>query len=213
MKIAIIGAGGMGREILALIQTINNKEEGAFHFVGWYDDNKDIGELVNDFPVLGKIEDLNEIKEDLSIAMAIGFPKVKSQILSKIDNPFLNFPNLIHPSVENHSFQRNIFGKGIIIQANSSLTTNIKIEDFVFISPNCSIGHDSIIKEFSSVMPGVSIAGNVEVQERAFLGIKSCTIQGVKIKKDATIGAGATVIKDTEEGLTYVGTPALPILK
>ena len=38
--IAIYGAGGFGREVLAMLEDINAKDHG-FNFIGFFDDGKD----------------------------------------------------------------------------------------------------------------------------------------------------------------------------
>jgi len=52
------------------------------------------------------------------------------------------------------------------------------------------------------------LAGNVEVGEGTHVGIGASVIQGVKIGKWATIGAGAVVIKDVPDFAVVVGSPA-----
>lgn len=210
MDIAIVGAGGMGREVLNLIQIINLSKQ-TYNFIGWYDDLKTVGETVNGYPVLGNISDINHIQNKLALAIAIGYPGPKSLILERISNNNIFFPNFIHPNVVLNDFQYLSLGQGIIIQSNTSLTTNIKIDDFVFISSNCTIGHDSSIGMYSSVMPGVNIAGNVTIHQRVLLGISSCVLQGLEILSNSIIGGGACVVRNTEEGLTYIGVPAKPL--
>ena len=56
--IAIYGAGGFGREVQLLIEQLNAKEL-TYNFIGFFDDGKSKGELINGFPVLGGMEELN----------------------------------------------------------------------------------------------------------------------------------------------------------
>ena len=55
--------------------------------------------------------------------------------------------------------------------------------------------------------PNVSLAGNVTIGEGSHIGIGSCVIQGIKIGKWATIGAGAVIIKDVPDYAVVVGNP------
>ena len=48
----------------------------------------------------------------------------------------------------------------------------------------------------------------MEVGEGTHVGIGACVIQGIKIGKWATIGAGAVIIKDVPDGAVVVGNPA-----
>ena len=82
-NIAIIGAGGFGREVKTIIDTINSLES-IYHFLGFYDDGFKKGDIVNGFPVLGSVEDINLLDESCSIVIAIADPKTKQLIYKKI---------------------------------------------------------------------------------------------------------------------------------
>ena len=84
--IAIYGAGGFGREVQLLIEQLNAKEL-TYNFIGFFDDGKSKGELINGFPVLGGMEELNGWGKPLCLALAIGDPSVKKQVFDKIVNP------------------------------------------------------------------------------------------------------------------------------
>ena len=66
-KVAVIGAGGFGKEVQMLIEQINTVNP-TYEIVGFYDDGKSKGEIINGLPVLGKVEDINNIDQPLSIA-------------------------------------------------------------------------------------------------------------------------------------------------
>ena len=73
-KIAIVGSGGLGIEILGIIQSIN-KLNKKWNFIGFFDDDKS-KKTVNNYPIIGDIADLNSIEEELHIIVGIGNPKV-----------------------------------------------------------------------------------------------------------------------------------------
>lgn len=207
MKFAIYGSGGAGREILALArQSIQNAS-----FLGWYDDTKSIGTEISGGKVLGGINQLNECKEVINVFIAIGDSKQKMKLIQKITNKNIEFPNLIHPSVDVFDYQNLILGKGNIIQKGCSLTCDIRIGDFVFLNLHTTIGHDVVIENFVSTMPSVNISGNCNLGEASYFGTQSLSLPSVNIARETIIGAGACVTKNTEEGKTYVGIPAKPL--
>ena len=61
-KIAIFGAGGFGREVAFLIEDIN-KKNCQWKIIGFLDNTKK-NEIINDYKVLGGLEELNKIKEN-----------------------------------------------------------------------------------------------------------------------------------------------------
>ena len=208
-KIAIIGAGGFGREVKTIIDSINN-ENSTYEFVGFYDDGFQKGEMINGYSVLGSVEDINSLTDDYSIVIAVGDPKTKYSILKKIANTHIDFPNIIHPTVliSNDYVQ---IGKGNIICAGSILTCNIVIENFVIINLMCTVGHDTTIKSYASFMPSVNVSGEVIIQQKVYVGTGAKIINQLEIGENTIVGAGAVVSKSLPENCTAVGIPAKPI--
>lgn len=188
-NIAVIGSGGLGREVLGIIQSINRKEN-SWNFIGFYDDNLS-NDLINGFPILGKIEELNQINEELYVVIAIGNPKIKELIKNKIINSQIKFPTLIHPSVEIYSEENVVLGKGVVIAANSVLTVNIEISDFVYINTAAVIAHDTKIGKYSMIMPTVSISAGGEIGEKVYIGNGTKIDYAIQIDDNAVIKAGS----------------------
>lgn len=208
-KIAIIGAGGFGREVKTLIDSINRLKK-RYDLIGFFDDNIDRGTSINGLKILGGLTDLNNIDFNLNVVLGIGVPDVKRKIISSISNANISFPNLIHPSVI-VSKDDVILGKGNIICAGNILTCNIKIEDFITLNLCCTVGHDTIIHSYSSFMPSVNISGEVEVNEAVYVGTGAKIINQLSIGENTIVGAGAVVAKTLPANCTAVGIPAKPI--
>jgi sugar O-acyltransferase (sialic acid O-acetyltransferase NeuD family) len=209
VKIAIVGAGGFGREVKMLIDQINavNKQ---YDIIGFYDDAKPKNQVINGLPVLGTIEDINTISEETAVVLGLGNPIYKSKAISIISNPNIFYPTLIHPSVIIGNDEVNI-EKGTVICAGTIITCNIKIKSFVTINLACTIGHDSILNDFVSLMPSVNISGECAIQEGVYIGTGAKIINQLEIGKNTVIGAGAVVSKSLPENCTAVGIPAKPI--
>lgn len=208
-KIAIIGAGGFGREVKMLIDHINHKER-KYEFIGYFDDSIEKETLVNQHRVLGKVKEINAIREKLNIVVAIGAPMVKKAIIKKINNPYVQFPTLIHPSVWLGEEDVKI-GKGCIICAGTIITCNIELKDFVILNLMCTVGHDTIINSFSSFMPSVNISGEVKINDCVYVGTGVKIINQIEVGEATIIGAGAVVSKSLPAKCTAVGIPAKPI--
>jgi len=209
MKIAIYGFGGFGREVKNLIEDIN-QTSAQYEFIGFFDDNPNLDNLNIEQNFLGGIKELNEWNENIAIAIAIGDPKAKKNIVKMIKNSKVSFPNLIHPSVIGNSNNYKI-GNGCIVCANNVITVDIAIGSFLILNLSCTIGHDTIIKDFCSVMPGVNISGEVTLGECSYIGTGAKIINLVEIGENTIVGAGAVVSKSLPPNCTAVGIPAKPI--
>ena len=208
--IVIIGAGGFGREVAWLIERIN-KDKKSYKLLGFVDDKIAKGIQIDDYPVLGTINELKRYEKKINVCIAVGNAKIRKKIYEEIKvNTNLDFPNLIDPSVIID--EKNI-GKGNIVCANNIFTIGYKMIDFCIINLACTIGHDVKMNSFITVYPGVNISGNVNIEECVELGTGASIIQGVKIGKFSIIGASACVIKDIESNVTAVGIPAKYVKK
>lgn len=205
--IAIFGAGGFGREVLALIKEIN-KVSPIYHIVGFFDDGHAIGEKINGLPILGKTEELNAWSTDICVAVSIGKPNIKKNIIEKISNSKVRFPTLIHPNVIIGDPDYVKIGEGCIICAGNMITTNIEIGDFVILNLGCTVGHDTVVRDYAAFMPSCNISGEVLIEEGVYCGTGVKIINQTSIGKYATIGAGAVVIKSIPGHCTAVGVPA-----
>ena len=204
-NIVIVGAGGVGREVSLIIQQINRLEP-TWNLIGYIDDNpENWGNVVNGYAVLGGIDSLTMMCKDTYVIIAIANYEVKKRIVTKLNNKF-KFATIVHPKVLIHDYME--IGEGCIVYEGVIITTNVSIGNHVIISPKCGVGHDTIIKNYVSLLWNVNISGNDRIGEGVMFGSGSTIIQGKNVGMAAITGAGAVVTKDIPAGATVVGIPA-----
>ncbi len=208
-EIVIIGAGGFGREVKLILDFIN-KINPTYKFLGFIDDAVEAGTEINDFPVLGSVKYLSEANKGWSVIIATASAASREKIYQKLKPLKYKFPTIIHPSciVGNDDIT---VGVGNIICAGSILTCNISVGNFNIINLMTTIGHDTIIKDYCSIMPGVNVSGEVILENGVYIGTGAKVINQVRIGSYTIIGAGAVVAKNLPANCTAVGMPAKPI--
>jgi len=204
-QIVIIGAGGLGKEILAIIKSLPDWEP-----IGFYDDNKKRGMVVNGLTILGGTEEFMSSGEGMIHAViAIGDPLVKKRIKEKLNGAKnINFASIIHPSAILLDSNSISIGEGVVIGAGATLTTNISIGAHVLVNINSTIGHDCIIGDFASIMPNANLSGNVTVGSAVLVGSGASIKNSVTLGDESRIGMGAVVLRDVKALDTVVGVPA-----
>jgi sugar O-acyltransferase (sialic acid O-acetyltransferase NeuD family) len=208
-ELIIVGAGGFGREVKCLIETINRSaDKPQFSILGFVDDDASKENELHGLPLLGPSEYISTISKDVGLVLAIGNPKIKRQLFSRFREH--SFPNIVHPNVSLDNFGIQI-GKGCIICEGTILTCDIEIGDFCILNLACTIGHDSKVGSYSSIMPAVNISGEVIIASGVYIGTGAKIINQVSIGEESIIGAGAVVSKSIPAYCTAVGIPAKPI--
>ena len=203
-NLVVFGAGGLGREVVSMLKALHQWE-----VKGFYDDGKAIGELIGGIPVLGSINELLSVEENIAVVIAIGNPAIKMKVAERLSaNSFLTFPTLIHPNAIIQDSASVTFGEGSIIAAGAILTTGIYIGRHVLLNLNCTVGHDVDVGDYSSIMPGANIAGEVKIRSGVMIGSGANVLNGLRIGDLARVGAGAVVTKDVSASDTVVGVPA-----
>lgn len=204
-QIVIVGVGGFGRETAFLIEEIN-RHNPQWELLGFLDE--DIGKhgrRINGYPVLGGLNWCND-KLSSAVICGIGNTRDRKKVVNILMQSGAQFPNLIHPRVI--CYPGNSFGIGNIISPGNILNIDVSVGNHVCLEMASNLGHDVVIEDFVSLMPGVKVAGRVVLEEGCYLGTGCTIIQGKHIGKWATVGAGAVVIEDVPPYTTVVGVPA-----
>ena len=209
-KIAILGTGGFARELATLIQDIN-KQKSTFELLGFVDNSKEKGTIINGYTVIGNDEDINSTTEEIGLVLAFGDPIIKIKVKNKFTNPLISFPTLIHPSVIIGDEKFVKIGEGCTICAGCILTTNIVVKNYVTLNLQCTVGHDTIINDYAAFMPSCNISGEANIAEGVYCGTGVKIINQTSVGEYSIIGAGAVITKAIPAKCTAVGIPAKPI--
>jgi len=206
-KIAIYGGSGFGREVAWLVESCQDGRVVAC-FID--DDEKKQGIVLNDVPVLS-LEQAAEQHPDAKIVGGIGNPRIRELLINKAATRGFSFDTLVHPRVEMSKWLE--IGIGTVICAGDILTTNIRLGAHVQINLDCTIGHDVVLDDYTTLAPGVHVSGCVQCGKRVYIGTGAVILNGtqenpITIGDDAIIGAGACVTKSIPAGQTWVGVPA-----
>lgn len=206
--IAIYGAGGFGKEVASLINQINHINL-KWRLIGFFDDGVKKGTKISHFgEVLGGMEQLNDWKTPLDIAIAIGNPHSLRKVRERITNHGVLFPNVIAPDFgvsDNRSFS---IGEGNIIGYGCAVSVDVRIGNYNILNADVVMGHDSEIGNFNVLMPDIRVSGEVIIGENNLIGVGSIILQRINVGNSVHIGAGAVLMTRPKDNSTYIGNPA-----
>ena len=201
-QIVIIGAGGFGREVLALI-------DGERYIAIGFIDTHPCNHSSLSVPILGNDSLLTELKGKgiaSCACVAVGNNSKRQDLFEKVLKSQLALPPIIHSSATILTIKS--IGEGAIIYPNVVIMTDCKIGNGVLVNAGVTLGHDVELGDFSAINPGAHVAGNVIIGQRVLIGIGTTILENLQIGDDAVIGAGSVVLKDVPSGVVVYGVPA-----
>ena len=206
--IIIVGASGFGREVLSLIEFINQTKP-TWNVLGFIDDNLSaLNDFAIEYKILGSIKDWQP-KEKEQYVLAIASPVIKEKIVTQLKNKGARFATIICP--DSSIGERSVIGEGVVMFGQVGISVDVKIGNFVFFNALDGIGHDTEIGDYCTFGPKVCISGASKIGKCVNVGALASTYPGVNVGDYATIGMNSAVIRRVKPNTTVVGVPAVAI--
>lgn len=206
--IIIVGASGFGREVLALIKSINEREP-IWNVLGFIDDNLNALDGFDiQYKVLGRISDWQPIEKE-EYVLAIAAPRTKEMIVPVLKAKGAKFATILSPTSK--IGERTTIGEGVVMFDQVGISVDVTIGDFVFFNALDGIGHDAIIGDYCTFGPKVCISGQTKMGKCVNVGALASTFPGIEVGDYATIGMNSSAIRKVKTGTTVMGVPAKSI--
>ncbi|MGE7857272.1 acetyltransferase [Bacillus sp. NPDC094064] len=204
--VVVIGSGGFSKQVIEIIEQLNliNPE---YKLLGIIDDNKSlVGTEVLGYEVIGDTNYIKQLSQQQQIqgVIAIADGEIRERISRKLND--VQWINLIHPSAVVSNYTK--LGEGNIICAGVVINPECTMGNHSHINIGSTLGHDVLMLDYVTVMPGSKISGNVNLKSKSMVGTGATIIQGLTIEANVVLGAGTVVTKNTKPNSVYVGVPA-----
>ena len=203
MNLGIIGSGGFAKKTLLLAKTLTNHDIIKYQNIFFVEfDSFYTNKTINNTKVL-KLSSCDF--SNFVFVIAVADNKIREKISYELGSS-VKYTSLISP----YSYLSSdlVYGEGLIVMPYSYVTCNVSIGKHAQLSISCSIGHDTEIGDFLTMVSGSRIAGNNLIGDRVYFAANSTTKQGLSVVSDVKVDLNSSVIKNIFNPGTYFVTPA-----
>jgi sugar O-acyltransferase (sialic acid O-acetyltransferase NeuD family) len=196
----IVGAGGFGRETLDAVRATVAAPEVVFV------DEYPAATTLAGCTVLrpGQLAASGDRRDEFVVAIADA--DVRRRLARQFEERGLRAATVIDPRAV--VSPGAAIGRGCVVLGQAFISTGTVIGAHVQVNYHASIGHDTVLEDFVTILPGANVAGSVTVGAGSTVGSNAAVLQGRRIGPSAMVGAAALVTRDVGAGQLVVGIPA-----
>jgi len=146
------------------------------------------------------------IASGMRFIVACGSNALRRRLTEQLAARGAVFQSVVHPAaIVSPSAS---IGSGSALLAGAIIGPRAILGRAVIINHAASVDHDCIVEDYGNISPGARLGGCVRCEAGVFVGLNASIIQGLRIRENAVVGAGAVVTRDVDRGSTVVGIPA-----
>lgn len=194
MKIVLVGQQGLAKDLIDIFRYENYiRKITIFDNVSENDEKL----LFNRFEILKNTDELKKYFREQSpyFITAIGSPRRRKEVSAQLEEiGGKNFSYFCSQSLI--SQYSNISEKGVIIQMNCQISSDVIIEDGVFLNVRCMVGHDCKIGKYTTLSPDVKLLGNVKIGENCVIATGVTVMPNVVIGDNVKIGMNKLITEN-----------------
>jgi len=207
-KVVIMGASGDGLVVAQAIRDIE-RHDNSMSLVGFLDDAMAEGTLVDELPVMGRLDSWSSLGEELLFYPALHKVKQmfsRKNIVERLAVPDRRWATVIHPTATIADDAQ--IGFASFIASHVTIQPGARIGAFASIRAGANLGHDASMEQFCYVGPNATLSGRARMEDGAHLGPNGVIIDGVTLGQYAVIGAGSVATRNIDAFDICLGNPA-----
>lgn len=204
MKLAIYGAGGLGREAKEYAD-LQNEQEEKWSEIFFLDDGIDEGKFFGTRLVHWDTFLESDYFDETEVVLTLGDPVSKRKVFESIKDSGCRFGQIVAPSARVSKTAK--VGSSLVVLEGAIVESLTELGDCVVVDNYATVGRDSVVGSYCHIAAKSSIGGESVLGEGVFIGLCVSTKQCNKIGSYVTVGMGSVVLKDLPDEVVAVGNP------
>lgn len=164
-------------------------------------------EAVLGFPVLGDDTVLPDLlaRGLRHIHLCMGDNQERAEAGQRLKAMGFELATIQHPSAKMCPFSE--VGAGTFMHMYSLMGAECVAGEGCIIQPFVNTGHGTRLGNYVQLAPGVNTGGDCVIEDQVFIGLGAAVMPGLRIGRNAIIGANAVVREDVPDNAVVVGNP------
>jgi len=173
-NILLLGAGGHCHSVIDVIE-----QENRFSIAGIVDNEKNVGESILGYPIIGCDDDLKELRKKYKYALVsvgqIKSPAIRVKLFHLLKELNFDLPVIISPMA--YVSKHTSIEEGTIVMHHALVNANVEIGKNCIINSKSLIEHDVTIGSNCHISTGAILNGGVNVADETFFGSNAISIE------------------------------------
>ena len=209
-KVAILGGLGNGAVVAAAIEHARRMGATDLEVAGFLNDRTPVGEKIDMFPVIGKVEDAKRLLDEgywfINTILRIDGNRERIAMFEALNIPDDRLATFVHPMA--YVAPSVQLGAGCIIMPQVAMSPGSKLGKGCIMMVGATMGHDNIVGDFCHIAAQACVGSYLRIGKGVHIGFNATIRENLTIGDNATLGQGAVLLKDMGENEIWVGNPA-----
>jgi len=209
-KVIILGGLGNGSVIANAIKHACLMGASEYECVGFLNDRTPVGELIDDFPVLGTVAEASKFCAEgyyfINTILRIDGQEERISMIESLGIPNDKWATFVHPSA--YVAPNVKMETGVVVMPHVCISPGVHLGHNTLIMMAASVGHDTDMGEYCHVAAQACVGSYMKVGRGVHVGVNACIRENVNMADYSTLGMGAVLTKNVGEKEIWAGNPA-----
>lgn len=211
-KVVILGGVGNGTVITQAILDARKRGNCDLEVVGYLSDRMEIGEMIEDYPVVAKTspETIAKLtKEGYKFIYTVYRIDGQAERLKLFDDLGLNELNLatfVHPTA--YVAPDVVIEPGVVVMPYVMISAAAHLCLGTLVMTGATIGHNTTIGKNGHIASQAVVGAYIKTGRGIHIGLNSCVREHITIGDNGVVGMGAVQTKDVGANEIWAGNPS-----
>ena len=207
LNLIIVGAGGFGREVHAMLWDVYSQDE--YDFKGFLaDQTNDLSDKLG--PGLGSPEEYDPQPNDRLI-LAIGYMDVRERLHESLKQRGGIFAQFIHPMA--YIADTATIAPGAVIYPFATVSNAAVVGEQVHLNYYACVGHDCQVGDYCLLAPYANMNGFSSIEDAVYLSTHATVVVAKHVATQTKVSANSTVQHDVPPNSFVFGVPGRVVRK